>query len=834
MSHIVHEVFRLNASVMILGTSFLLLTVVGPLPHAHSERPSVDSIQPVAGQVGTCIDFVLTGADLEEVEEVVFYRQGLKVLSMKTLEEGRLHVHLESSPSCHQGLYPFRLRSPQGLSEVKTIALTSLPVQVNDAKTGIPFPLESNRSVLSTVKREGVDRYHLHLEAGQVFSAEVEGMRLGVGMIDPRLALLNHKGERLLSADDTPPFRQDPAFSIQIPASGKYTLEVSDAGNRLSEDIPYLLHAGNFPRPLSVFPLGGNVGEKLQFDRETPNFFQATLRADWLVPEGILPERHGKQCPTAIPFRQSVLPNVMAIESRDPLISAPTVESSQVIPNIFWDRASIEVVEDFPVAWNGILERSGDEDYLSMRFQKGQKVRFEVFSSRLGSPVDSLIRIYDRDGTLLAKNDDFDSHDSLVVHAFDRDTSVIVSLTDKRSQGSSRHAYRLEITPELPKVEVFLPRRDRLSQARQVIEVPKGNRALGLFGVKRSFLGGKATLRFSGLPTGVHSTFFDVPEGEFVIPVVFHASESAHRSATLSSVDTTVERGELRASGGFRQIIDLVAGPADSLYCELDLPQLAVATTEKKPFTVSIQQPKASLPIDGSLDLQVEVNREGAFDEPVEVTLPYLPPWVEGSQSTIIPAGSKTTTIQLKAHYNAQDGMWPFVVEANQAKTKARVAQTNPATVDATPPDLASSSAISSNLVQLQLESWQITGKLGTTMGEQGKSLSMQCQLSAPFDLPGLWEATLEGLPNRTNAPPVNITSKGTRVEFQVHLDEDAPIGTYQGIACRFTGRVAGETVSCVVSRHGKIQIENAGSLVKDPSGRPLTRLEVLRTQNRD
>src|ERR1035441_6640926 len=86
-------------------------------------------------------------------------------------------------------------------------------------------------------------------------------MRLGRGMFDPRLAVLETNGTVLADVDETWLAKQDPFVSLIAPHDGTFVLQLREATYGGNGDCHYRLHVGTFPRPTSVYPLGGKAGQ---------------------------------------------------------------------------------------------------------------------------------------------------------------------------------------------------------------------------------------------------------------------------------------------------------------------------------------------------------------------------------------------------------------------------------------------------------------------------------------------------------------------------------------------------------------------------------------------
>src|SRR5207247_2386129 len=101
------------------------------------------------------------------------------------------------------------------------------------------------------------------LKQGQLLSVEVEGMRLGRGAFDPRLAVLDAEGAVMADVDDTWLGMQDPFLSLVAPKDGTYFIRLRDTTYGGGDNFHYRLHIGAFARPSAVFPLGGQAGQDL-------------------------------------------------------------------------------------------------------------------------------------------------------------------------------------------------------------------------------------------------------------------------------------------------------------------------------------------------------------------------------------------------------------------------------------------------------------------------------------------------------------------------------------------------------------------------------------------
>ena len=816
----------------------------------HSGPPSVETLFPAAGQRGTSFQLTLTGSGLQHASEVLLYDDRVKCTAIQAASDNQLVIHLQAAAECPPGACALRVRTPTGLSELRTFRLTVLPVvqeaEGNDSVETAQL-LQKNQTVVGNIDAGDADCFRIALKQGDRLSAEVEGIRAGGGMLDAVLNVFDPQGNWILSIDDTAATRQDPFVTFQAAQDGDYVLQVHEVSFQGSEDARYAMHVGDFIRPAIVYPAGGQLGQSVDVTFTDPSGTRLqqtlSLTAAGVEAGNITKNSFGTAqvfvrhdditSPTPLPFRLSAFGNILEQEPNDQL-------------------TDVQSAAELPVALNGILQSAGDIDYFRIRGEASRVVEVEVFADRLGSPVDSLLSVLDSQGQVIASSDDGLTHDSRVTVRFPETADYFVSVTDKRSNGSELHAYRVEISEMQPRLTAFLSRPNRLSQDGQVIAIPRGNRVLTFLGCQRRGVHGPVQLSASQLPAGVMLPATEIPADRYWVPIVVEAAADAPLTGSLAGIEVSANGTDstgnpISVTGGFRQVVDLVSQSADQLFHAAETDRLAVAVIESVPFRISLSTPATSLAPDGTLDLMVSVQREAGFTGAVAVRFPFLPPWVDGPDAIVIPANADHGLYTVRAFPQATARTWQICAEASvtvDPNSDSSISDGSNESVNA----LINSVPVASNLVALEIQPSPVTGHLQATAVEQGQPSIMRCYIQTFGALPEPLTAVLEGLPNRVTAREVSVSGRRNSdtgavpdtplhnnqqiLEFAISPELTAPTGTTEGLVVRIHGMIDGQKVSWCVGRGGQLTIAPVGELMRDETGKPLSRLQALRQQN--
>ncbi len=760
-----------------LAIFWSLALLVQPLS-MFATSPDLRSVNPTGGQQGTELEVIFAGERLQDTEEVVCYEPGIEVLKLNFVTNRQVKAQLKLAPDCALGEHHLRLRTTTGLSQIRTFAVGSYPlleeVEPNDEPSKAQeVPL--NRTVSGVIKNEDVDCFAVALKQGQLFSAEVEAMRLGRGLFDARLAVLDPDGAVIADVDDTWLGMQDPFVTLVAPKDGRYVVRLREATYGGSDQCQYRLHLGTFARPSAVFPAGGKAGESLKLTCYCPgttNFtWETRLPANSGEKWGIFAELGGLAAPTPNWIRVSEFPNVLA-----------------ATPNQDREHATMAPGPP-PLAFNGIIAQPRQEDWFGFPAVKGLALEVSVYARRLRSPLDSVIEIFDSSGRHISANDDAAGADSSLRFTPSETTNYFVSLRDTLGNGGPDFVYRIEISPVQAGLTVKIPEVARNdTQSRQFIAVPRGNRVATLISAKRADFSSELVFSITNLPDGVKLASVPMAGNGDAMPLVFEAETNAPIGGRLLDLVATGTNGTNRVAGKFKQDIDLVEGPNNTTFYSTSVDKFCVAVVQEAPFHLRLVEPKVPLVQGGAMPLQVVAERAAGFDEPVEVQMVWNPPGVSSQPEATIPKGATNVVYQLNADGGAQTRSWKIAVLGHATVNGGQV-------------------YVSSQLTELQVAPPFLSGKIETAWVNPGRNgkLTVNLQHAQPFE--GKARIKLCGLPEKVRAEDKEITKEDQEVVFGLEVDGGCSPGAYRNLFCAVEVVQNGETITHNIARGGILRV---------------------------
>ena len=462
------------------------------------------------------------------------------------------YVEVVIAPDAPPGQRELRLVTPRGVSNPLVFHVGQLPevcrkpmltatLQVlgkeeaalrkrppDEVEQRITIPCTANGQIASGE----LNRYRFAARQGQRLVITTQARQLipyiadaVPGWFQPVLALSDANGKEV-AYDDDYQFKPDPAILVEVPRDGEYVLAIYDAIYRGREDFVYRITIGGLPFVTSIFPLGGRAGAPGIIKMQGWNLGTSTLASP---PEdagpGIYPLAARKEgfVSYPLPFALGTLPECFEKEPNDTLAKAQKVT--------------------LPIIINGRIDRPGDCDVFRFRARSNDMVVAEVSARQLDSPLDSVLKLTDGAGKLLAFNDDcedlaagINTHnaDSYLMARLPADGTYCVHLSDTARNGGAEYGYRLRLSAPQPDF------------ALRVVPSSISLRS------KNSALLSVHVIRKDGFTGPIKLQLKDAPAGFSALPVSLSGTQTVARLTLKTTLQTTKEPLDLSVVGSTR------------------------------------------------------------------------------------------------------------------------------------------------------------------------------------------------------------------------------------------------------------------------------------------
>lgn len=719
---------------------------------ARAAYPDISALKPHGGQIGAETKVTITGARLDDFEDLLFYTPGFKVRSVESRVANKVELTLAIDKSVRAGNHVVRVRTKSGLSHMRQFFASPYP-NVEEKEPNSEFAaaqlITLNQTVEGVVLAEDVDYFKLTVKKGQRIGVQVDALRLAAipqGAMDPYVAILDRDKFEKAFSDDTILHRQDGYCSFTAEYDGDYYVMVRESSYRGSGNSYYRLHVGDFRRPDAIYPAGGKLGTKLtvRFLEPRDSFAEEVTLPSEDDAEFVLYPKTQPSAPSGNAFRLSPFDNTLEVEPND--------TAEQAAP----------ASEATAFALNGVIDRAGDIDFFRIPLKKGQVFECRAFAQSLGSPLDPVVTVLNPKGTSLVANDDgggmrrLDSRFRLTVPA---DGVYTVRVADHLDRGGVNFVYRIEMVASQPSLTFASPDYNvNDTNYRQFLAVPRGGRMVLLQNFTRNGVGGDFRFELPGLPVGV-KLLADLAPGSLPgVPLVLEAAVDAPHGGAIITPRLVALDPAVKVAGQMRRTYDIVRIGNTIFYQGIE-DQLPVAVVDEAPYTLEIQQPQAPLVRDGIFNLKVLAKRAEGFKGPIRVLMCWTPPGVTSLGEQTIAADASECVFQLSATANVDTKSWKFVVQGEADAGKGRVYNASPFTEVATETPFVAANAIP------------------LTAMEVGTPGIMATNFEVPRPFEGEAVAQLVGAPDTIRIAPIKVTKDTKELRFTVETDEKSRIG---------------------------------------------------------
>ncbi|MBI3416743.1 MAG: PPC domain-containing protein [Verrucomicrobia bacterium] len=472
--------------------------------------PSLDHFFPVALQLGTTNAVTAIGKFDPWPVKVWVDAPGIEFRA----ETNAGNFSITIAPDAPIGPHLVRVFNEQGASGPRFLLVTREPQfaeqEPNDdfSKPQIieNFPVWINGRL---EKSGDVDCFAVKLNAGQTIIAALEAYTLA-SPLDAVLRLVDARGvEVAFNHDDGRTL--DPFLAWTAKQAGIYVLQVfgfaypadSTVAFTGNSKCVYRLHLSHGPWLRHTLPLGVQRGMKIKLHGVGWNF--------------------GSNSEPSFEFDGSSLPSdceqtkvrFPGFDNEVVALVGDGVELEEQEPNDSLAEANALKV---PGAVTGSIGRVGDEDRFRFVAKKGERLWFQIHSSRLGFPLDAWLKIEDAGGKSLARSDENSMADPELEWTAPEDGSFVTAVGSVLHRGGFDHRYRLSVTRTIAGIKAVV------AADAFVLEAGKTNEIKVT--VTRQF-GFAAKLQASAkdLPVGISVAPVDAPEknGDVTLKLVANA-----------------------------------------------------------------------------------------------------------------------------------------------------------------------------------------------------------------------------------------------------------------------------------------------------------------------
>jgi hypothetical protein len=474
------------------------------------------------------------------------------------------------------------------------------------------------------------DVFRFQVEEGSTWIFDLRGSRNGNG-VDTTLLLFDQQQRKLAHSEDY--FLTDPLIAHTFGRGGWHYAVVQSKGN--SPTFAYQLDIRRSAHLETISPLSFAPGREAEITLFGEALLDPSARL-WFSASGFrgeLLEAAGRSAKALL----SVPGNAAPGRHRLALVTAEGRSDPvdfQVDPTP--EHAGGRCIAP-PVSITGVATFPHPERFL-FEAQAGQTLVFEVRAQQLGAPVDSILRVLDREGRVLAMNDDAESltdpfnHDSRIVHTFAEAGAYELEMRNLVHVTGANYPYQLVVRPPEPAVDLIL-------SSPQAFIYPNGTRRFSLTIDRREGFERSLLLNVRSFPEGIEAEPLEVPPGQ--------------KEAGL----------ELKAGSlppGSRFSLQVSAGPEVSAWQQtsvgttpVTVRELLLTVAEKPRFAIEAGLKSFSLVRGGSVKVPVRVERTAGFTAPLRLWLDNLPDGLR-SRPVEAPAGSDGVELTLEAAAEAR------------------------------------------------------------------------------------------------------------------------------------------------------------------------------------
>lgn len=589
-----------------LGAAATVLAFAAP---AAAQVPSIGFVFPPGGQTGQKATLNINGGNLQGATALLVSGEGVQAQITKNDNAAALPVELTIAPNAAPGLRELRVVTPRGVSNAGRVWISAYP-DVNEVEpNNLPSAAQKAEKLPAVFNGqinggEDADNYTFQAQAGDTYVFDLVSVQMA-SALDGYLVLFDSRGKVLQSAQES--FDRDPRIIHTFKNAGTYTVQVRDSMYRGGGNFVYRLTAGKVPVVTGYLPVGGKRGQTVNVNLQGANLGNMTS-----MPVQIPADKNEVTLALNTPMGPAANPISMVVSDLDEAVEAE--------PN---DQAGhATVVANTPVVINGRIDKAGDLDVYRIKPAAAGNLSFEVQARRIGSRLDSYLRVMDATGKELQANDDANGKDSRIVLGVQAGTEYLVEVRslDRRSGGDMY--YRLEVEP--PAGQDF-----RLTATPTQVNVGQGGSTAVQVNVQRlNGFGGPVALKVEGVPAGVTVSPAQIPAGQPATSFTFTADPAAAAGAATQLKITGTATLDGKPVERVADAVEIYRQPLagdnqDSRRATLMFP---AAVMPPAAYSLDLEQRAISVKKGTNVQVKVKVTRQMGVNGQIALTAAGMPP----------------------------------------------------------------------------------------------------------------------------------------------------------------------------------------------------------------
>ena len=565
---------------------------IGQMLDSAMPQTRLLSVSPAGAKVGTTVEVLFAGTDLEGLEKMIFSHPGIK--AEPVFKEVKKEDPKKADPKKSDkapappaapklikfkvivpadtplGIHDVRISGKAGISNSRAFQVTDL-IEINEKEPNNDVPvaqkIEINTVVNGVISAPtDVDFFSIKGKKGQRILASCLASSLD-SKCNPLVEIFDTE-DRLLSSSKNYD-ANDALADFTVPNDGDYIIRVCQfTYNAGSAEHFYRLMVGTFPWIDAVFPNAVVAGQTVP-----ATYYGRNLPGGVLDPsqktDGIILEKANAPlaCPTTgalsySKYTTKISPQMLWNKAFEPRLKNASGSSNAVIATVSDVPVVLEKDDNDTIAKAqkitapclvcGKIDKRGDKDWYSFSAKKSEKISIKLAGESLGSQADLFLRVVGKDGKTAVTELD-DKQDPLNIklgsnttdpgsYLFnvpeDGDYSVLVGSRQSSNLFGARHHYQLRLAA--PAEDFTLVVMPSSNFRPDVLTIPKGGmNYLSVFAFREEGFKGDIVVTAEGLPAGTKAEPLTINESLNRASLVILGEENAAESASIPKITGT-------------------------------------------------------------------------------------------------------------------------------------------------------------------------------------------------------------------------------------------------------------------------------------------------------